>query len=305
MNKFLGTLALLVAIAMPALAQQPGRLSHDDQREFDKYYTKWVNDTRKNDRDDIAKDVKHMQEIMGRNGIPSNVSYAQIASAGNEYPARTYQGRLSAHDQSEFDKNYTKWINDTRKNDRDDIAKDVAHMQEIMARNNIPADVPFDQIASTGAGNGYSASTYQGRLSPDDQREFDKNYSRWVDDMRSNDRDDINKDAARMQEIMARNNIPANVPFDQIASNGAYPNRGYSGGNYSNGAYSSNGQSRLSADDQREFDRYYSKWLEDMRKNDRDDIDKDVRHMQDIMARYNIPPSIPFDQIASPDAARR
>jgi len=35
---------------------------------------------------------------------------------------------------------------------------------------------------------------------------------------------------------MARNNIPANVPFDQIASNGAYPNRGYSGGNYSNGA---------------------------------------------------------------------
>jgi hypothetical protein len=178
-------------------------------------------------------------------------------------------------------------------------------MQEIMARNNIPADVPFDQIASTGAGNGYSASTYQGRLSPDDQREFDKNYSRWVDDMRSNDRDDINKDAARMQEIMARNNIPANVPFDQIASNGAYPNRGYSGGNYSNGAYSSNGQSRLSADDQREFDRYYSKWLEDMRKNDRDDIDKDVRHMQDIMARYNIPPSIPFDQIASPDAARR
>jgi hypothetical protein len=227
MNKFLGTLALLVAIAMPAFAQQAGRLSPDDQREFDKYYTKWVNDTRKNDRDDIAKDVKHMQELMGRNGIPSNAPYAQIVSTGNEYPARTYQGRLSAHDQSEFDKSYTKWINDTRKNDRDDIAKDVAHMQEIMARNNIPAEVPFDQIASTGAGNGYSASTYQGRLSPDDQREFDKNYSRWVDDMRSNDRDDINKDAARMQEIMARNNI--SVPFDQIASNGAYANRGYYG----------------------------------------------------------------------------
>ena len=57
-NKLLGTLALLVAIALPALAQQPGRLSPDDQREFDKYYTKWVNDTRKNDRDDIAKDVR-------------------------------------------------------------------------------------------------------------------------------------------------------------------------------------------------------------------------------------------------------
>ena len=91
-----------------------------------------------------------------------------------------------------------------------------------------------------------------------------------------------------------RNNIPANVPFDQIASNGAYANRGYSGGNYSNRAYSSNGQSRLSVDDQREFDKYYSKWLEDMRKNHRDDIDKDVRHMQDIMGRLQHTRKHPF-----------
>jgi hypothetical protein len=307
MQKILGTFALLVAIAMPAFAQQ-ARLSPHDQSEFDKYYTRWVNDTRKNDRDDIAKDVKHMQEIMGRNGIPSNVPYEQIASTGGAYPTRSYQGRLSPRDQSEFDKNYTKWINDTRKNDRDDIAKDVSHMQEIMARNNIPADVPYDQVASTGsAAGGYPASSYsyQGRLSPDDQREFDKAYSRWVEDNRSNDRDDIAKDAARMQEIMARYNIPANVPFDQIAGNGAYSNRGYSGGNYSNGAYSSDGQPRLSPDDQREFDKYYSKWIDDTRKGDRDDLDKDVRHMQDIMARYNIPSNIPYDQIASPGAARR
>ena len=86
MNKFLATLALLVAMAMPAFAQQAGRLSPDDQREFDKYCTKWVNDTQ-SDRDDIAKNVKHMQELMGRNGIPSNVHYAQIANTGNEYPA--------------------------------------------------------------------------------------------------------------------------------------------------------------------------------------------------------------------------
>jgi len=41
-----------------------GPASPDDQREFDKYYTKRVNDARKSDRDDIAKDVKHMQELM-------------------------------------------------------------------------------------------------------------------------------------------------------------------------------------------------------------------------------------------------
>src|SRR5205807_9856005 len=142
------------------------------------------------DRDDIAKDMAHMQEIMSRNNIPANVPFAQIASTGNAYPARMYQGRLSAHDQSEFDKRYTKWVNDTRKNDKEDIAKDVANMQKIMARNNIPANVPFDQIASAGSGiNGsaaYSPSgSWQGRLSPDDQRDFDRYYSRWVEDQRS------------------------------------------------------------------------------------------------------------------------
>src|SRR5216683_2223159 len=82
------------------------------------------------------------------------------------------QSRLSPEDQREFDKYYTKWVNDTRKSDRDDIAKDVRHMQEIMARKNIPANVPFDQIASTGyAGNGapetYSRGAWRDTLSPD------------------------------------------------------------------------------------------------------------------------------------------
>ena len=35
-----------------------------------------------------------------------------------------------------------------RRNDTDDIAKDVGRMQEIMARNGIPANVPLDDIAS-------------------------------------------------------------------------------------------------------------------------------------------------------------
>src|ERR1700704_3557890 len=125
MNKFLGTFALLVAIAMPAFAQQ-GRLSPDDQREFDKHYTKWVNDTRKNDRDDIAKDVRHMQEIMARKNIPANVPFDEIASAGNAeepsaanaYPPRgEWQDRLTPNDQRDFDRYYSQWIDDTRRND--------------------------------------------------------------------------------------------------------------------------------------------------------------------------------------------
>src|SRR5947207_585063 len=80
MNKLLAILILLAAFTMPALAQWQGRLSPDEQREFDKAYAKWVNDSRKNDRDDLDKDVRRMQDIMARNNIPPDVPYDQIAT---------------------------------------------------------------------------------------------------------------------------------------------------------------------------------------------------------------------------------
>lgn len=301
MKSSLGITGLLLAIlTISALAQAQSRLSPDDQREFDKYYTKWVNDTRKNDRDDAAKDIGHMQEIMGRNHISANVPFDEIASTGNGYGANVYQGRLSADEQREFDKYYTKWVNDTRKNDRDDIGKDVRHMQEIMARKDIPANVPFDEIASTGGEETNAGSgRWRGRLSAGDQDEFDKYYVEWVDDTRTNDWERVSDDAGRLQAIMARYNIPADVPFDQIADTRAYPDNSYAG--RSDRAW----EGRLSADEQREFDKQYANWLDDTRKNDRDDIDRDVRRMQDIMARNNIPANVPFDRIASADAGLR
>src|SRR6266851_6840727 len=159
---------VLGVLVLSTFALSQDRLSPNDQREFDKYYSKWVNDTRRNDRDDIAEDVGHMQEVMNRNHIPADVSFDRIASTGNANAADDYRGRLSTDEQREFDKHYTKWVNDTRKNDRDDIAKDVRRMQEIMERNHISANVPFDQLASTG--NAYGARVYQGRLSADEQR---------------------------------------------------------------------------------------------------------------------------------------
>ncbi|MBV9086575.1 MAG: hypothetical protein JOY79_03755 [Acidobacteriaceae bacterium] len=307
MKKVLGTLALLVAMALPGLAQHRTQLPPDDQKEFDKYYTKWVNDTRKGDRDDVAKDIAHMQKIMARNNIPATVPYEQVASTGGAaaaYPPIDYRGRLSAHDQQEFDKHYAKWVKDTAKNDKDDIAKDVTHMREIMARNNIPISAPFDAVASNGyAPGGYPIAAtvpYGGRLSAVDQREFDTYfdtyYANWIEDTRMNDRVAISRDAARLQEIMARNNIPATVPFDQIATRGAYA-----------GAtpYPAAGswQRRLSVSDQALFDKYYLQWLDDTRRNDRDDIAKDVGRMQEIMARNSIPATVPFNEIASPEVA--
>ena len=159
MKKLLGICVLLAAFTIPGLAQWQGRLSPDDQREFDKAYAKWVNDSRKNDRDDLDKDVRRMQDIMARYNVPSDVPFDRIATAGygsSDYAggSRSYErwrGRLSAEDQHQFDKAYAEWVEDTRKHDRDDIPKDMRKMQDIMARYNIPADVPFDAIASPNA----------------------------------------------------------------------------------------------------------------------------------------------------------
>ncbi len=221
-------------------------------------------------------------------------------------PALCQSSQLSPQDQHDFDKAYAKWVNDSRKNDRDDIAKDARKMQDIMARYNIPRDEPYDRIASEGQysnqegrySNGEVYPQYgHGRMAAEDQRDFDRYYSQWIDDSRRRDPDDAARDVEHMRDIMGRNNIPPNVPFDQIATPG-YRN------NY-RGGYPGYAQSRLSPDDQREFDKNYVKWMHDSRRNDRDDIEKDARKMQDIMARYNIPSEVPYDQIASPTAGYR
>ena len=69
--------------------------------------------TRKNDENDLAKDVRKMQEIMARNNIPANVPLRSTREHGNGYQ-RGYQAQLTAQDQQEFDKYYTKWVNDTQ-----------------------------------------------------------------------------------------------------------------------------------------------------------------------------------------------
>ncbi len=61
------------------------------------------------------------------------------------------------------------------------------------------------------------------RLSAKDQAEFDHYYREWLEAKHKKHVGDIDKNARKMQDIMARYNIPANVPFDRIAS----PNEAY------------------------------------------------------------------------------
>ncbi len=248
---------------------------------------------------------------------------AAPAQAQAQYPSGYYgqpqgwHGVLSAPDQQQFDKHYKKWVDASRNNDQDDIASNAQHMQDIMSRYNIPPNTPFEQVASAPVSGPYAAypngpyagaypGTYpaygQVRLSPDDQKNFDKAYSKWVDAQRNGDEDDVANNARKMQEVMARYNIPPNTPFEAIATNGygaAQP--GVYGYPY---AYPPQAQ-RLSAKDQSDFDKAYRKWVNAERKKDMDDVNKNARKMEDIMARYNIPANVPFDRIASPGSAYR
>ena len=67
--------------------------------------------------------------------------------------ADAYNGLATIYnDQKKFDHEYNEWLEERRENDRNAIAKHEGKMQEIMAKYNIPRDVPYEEIASGGRG---------------------------------------------------------------------------------------------------------------------------------------------------------
>ena len=231
MSRLLGICALVLLFGLPAFSQAQ-RMSPEDQARFNSYYSRWQQDRQTNNRDDMVSTEHHMQDLMNKYDIPSDTPYDEIASQNNMEGAYNrdtrdsyrWAGRMSPDDQRKFNDEYRKWQDANAKNDRDDIDKHARNMEGIMARNGIPPNTPFDQVA---ASNGYAQPQYnhrdfRGRLSPDDQRKFDKAYQHWVNDRQKNDRDDIAKDEGKMQEIMAKYNIPRDVSYDSIASGTNY-----------------------------------------------------------------------------------
>jgi hypothetical protein len=233
MKKVLGSLIVLAALALPALAQAP-RMSPDDQAKFDNLYSRWVQDKQNGDRDDMVSSEHHMQDLMNKYSIPADTPYDQIAAQNNMAPPPAYNNRgydnrgyvnqLPGDDQDKFNKEYTKWQEANARNDRDDIDKHARNMEEIMQRDGFPPNTPFASIATTnGYGQRSDVRQYQGRFSPDDQKKFDKAYEKFQRDRVKNDRDDYAKDEQKLNEIMAKYNIPRDVPYDVLVSG----NRGY------------------------------------------------------------------------------
>ena len=132
--------------------------------------------------------------------------------------AGQWQGRMSTADQRQFNTEYEEWQEANSRRDQKDIDKHARKMQEIMSRYNMPPDLPFDSIAAIGNYRQPDVRQFQGRFSADDQKKFDKAYEHWLQARRKGDRDDIAKDEGRMQELMARYNIPRDVPYDALMS---------------------------------------------------------------------------------------
>jgi len=212
-------------------------------------------------------------------------------------PAFAQAQRMTPDDQDRFNSYYSRWLQDRQTNNRDDMISMEQRMQDLMSKYAIPPDTPYAEVAAAQSVprpydrddyRGYAGS-WQGRLSPDDQRKFNDEYRKWQESTAKNDRDDIDKHARKMEEIMARYNIPPNTPFDAVATSNGYSPR-YSYRDF---------QGRLSPDDQSKFDKEYREWLEERREGDRNGIAKHEGKMQEIMAKYNIPRDVPYDLIAS------
>lgn len=212
-------------------------------------------------------------------------------------PAIAQLQRMTPEDENQFNNYYSRWVQDRQTDNRDDMVSMEHHMQDLMNRYGIPSDTPYDQVAAqNNPGPNYGdrddnryAGNWQGRLSPDDQNKFNKEYQKWQESNAKNDRDDIDKHARNMEEIMQRYNIPPNTPFDSIAT--YVPNAPH----YDYRRY----QGRFSPDDQKKYDKAYEHWLNDRAKHDRDDIAKDEGKMQEVMAKYNVPRNVPYDVLAS------
>jgi hypothetical protein len=156
-----------------------------------------------NNRDDMRSVEQHIEDLMRKYATPPDTPYEQVAS---EHRMATPRDEANA------------------KHDRDDIDKHARKLEQIMTRYNIPPGTRFDTIATANPYlRHYDYREFERRFSAEDQKNFDKAYEHWLDDRRKNDRADIAKDEGRMQEIMARYNIPRDVPYAVLAS----ANRGY------------------------------------------------------------------------------
>jgi hypothetical protein len=163
----------------------------------------------------------------------------------------------------------------------------------------------------------------QGRerqLSADDQRRFDSYFSRWQDYRRTNNRSEMRSMEERMQDIYRHYGIPANTPYQRIASKLGGPDSGRDRDwdrerdrdrewdrdrraewdRYRDRDRDYWHQNRrLSGEDQGRFDSYFQRWQNYRRTNNRDEVISMEKRMFDVYDHYGIPHDVRFERVAT------
>src|SRR6266568_3355327 len=78
-----------------------------------------------------------------------NRAYGRGGSYGRN---SQWRGRLSAQDQSRFDSYYSRWLGYRRTNNQSEAESMDRRMRDLYAHYGIPNNVPYNQVASSGAG---------------------------------------------------------------------------------------------------------------------------------------------------------
>ncbi len=226
MKRLLGTLFLLAAFSLPMLAGQQWRLSSNDQARFDSYFSRWQDYRQANDRDQIVSMERRMQSVYAQYGVPDSTPYWRVASNGRD-ERRQWRNRLCEGDQARFDSYFSRWEDYRQSNNREQIFSMEKRMQGVYAQYNIPANTPFEWVATErreerrhdeGRRDERRRDRWQDRLSSNDQARFDDYYQRWLGYRRDNNRHEVESMERRMRGVMDQYRIPPDVPFEQIAS---------------------------------------------------------------------------------------
>jgi hypothetical protein len=224
MRKLFGIAIVLITVALPAFAQyrqwQQWNLSSDDQRRFDSYFSRWQDSRQRNDHDEMISMEKRMLDIYRHYNVPAQTPFWRVSSNARS-GQNSWRGKLASDDQGRFDSYFSRWQDYRQRNDVDQIRSMEKRMQDIYSRYRIPPRTPYFLVASSAGDrewDAWEADRWRGRLSPDDQRRFDSYYSRWQDYRRTNNRSEMSSMERRMQEVMSHYDIPAAIPYEQIAS---------------------------------------------------------------------------------------
>jgi hypothetical protein len=152
---------------------------------------------------------------------------APVAAVAQNYSSNQYQGRLRGDDQRRFDSYYSRWLDYRAHNDWDQIMSMEKRMIDVYAHNGIPHTVAFFLVASSGAAQMQNAYSWQGRLKPEDQQRFDSYYSRCLQYRERKDWEQVESMERRMLDVYAHNGVPANVPWEFVASANLAQGAGY------------------------------------------------------------------------------